>query len=546
MTNKIYVQMDTLRYTRAGLATRVPLDLRVGTHNNVVLVRPTRVRPVQAGHCGFARDSSFPLPGTLLGLWSSKPVGAAFSHHTAIDPAWGGDCVQVYGHCSSPGEDDANKALADRRARIGAALLRTDFEAFVSVADEEGWGVDALQSMLRTLACDPGPVDGKAERLTNDAARLFADRYNRGVYHPNLVPPDTQLSIEVVSLQDVRLALMEAFVLVQGCSLPSTQLHAEHPSHGCGAFNLIDSGRLAPNRRVSIVVHAERPAHSENAPCVSGDANACAVVDEHTQRCLWYREHIADAASPSVTLFDPRWLWLGDDRYVLSALTTADDEAAVQFQLLETDADSGDIRTEGEVLNGVVRGGVAAVVWASGRTPEAADGRPPGDHLPRFRAHHPEDSGSHPVEADWPTRETLQVLAVTDAPESLRARSGVVRVRALDGSYEHLSPFSSAQPLSPRHLALEFPSVPMNVRLEVTVESGELRWPIFERAEAKVLRDGCRSGDMCQELPPAPPLPQYDLDEVELDWTASVGVDEELEPQDVLDGHGFPWIDDDD
>lgn len=59
------VEVDSLEYTRTGLRTREPLPLQVGRHNQVVLVRPARVRSVAASHAGFPVDGSFPMPAVL-------------------------------------------------------------------------------------------------------------------------------------------------------------------------------------------------------------------------------------------------------------------------------------------------------------------------------------------------------------------------------------------------------------------------------------------------------------------------------------------------
>jgi len=52
---------DTLAYTGEGLKTREDLVLRVGQHNRVGVVRPTRARAVSGAYGGFAVGESFPL-----------------------------------------------------------------------------------------------------------------------------------------------------------------------------------------------------------------------------------------------------------------------------------------------------------------------------------------------------------------------------------------------------------------------------------------------------------------------------------------------------
>lgn len=543
MTKTIRVHADSFDYTRRGLKSREPIPLTVGQHNRIVVIRPRRVRAIQGGNTGFAKDTSFPLPGTLVAFWRAKELGEAFSHHGERDAGWDQKVFQVYGHCSESGDEGHNKKLADRRARVGQALLTSDVELFRSVADEEGWGDAEVQSMLRVLACDPGPVDGKPGRLTEAAIAQFAERYNRGVYHRGGgVEPSQTLETDGKLTEAVRVGLLEAFVVAQGAGFESDRLHPQHPAHGCSEYNRIDLEKVAPNRRLAIIGHPEPPEFSEHAPCVAGDEQACAVVDDKPMRCMWYRDHVTEAGPVAPMLFDPRWLWLGEDRYALSALTTADDGTPVHFELMEPPPGSGgSSEPSGPPLQGEVRGGVAAVVWSSGQAPRAEDGRPPTEHTPRFRASHPGQASSV-VEADWPTRRTLRVLQIADDPDAIRARKGGLRLLALDGSYEHFSPFASAEPESKRHMALEFPDVPGAVRVDLLVESGDLRWPIFERAGVEALPGNCRSGDKCEELPPPPGPPQYSLDEIELDWSASVGVAEDEEATEGEEEVGFDWI----
>ncbi len=523
MTREVRIHLDTLQYTRKGLKTREGIALDVGHDHRVVLVRPDRVAAPATSGVAFAPNCAFPRPGLLMSLWTAKPTRSAFTHHRGQDPRWGGRHVQLFGH-TDPDERDA-KALSERRARVAAALLTSDVHLFESVCAEERWGDWTIQSMLRALACDPGPVDGAIERLTIAAVHTFAERYNRGVYHrdhpdsgPRALEPSDALD------ENTRCAIREAFVLVHGLGPGSHTLLPHHATHGCSAFNRL--GDATPtNRRMTILSHAAIPVLSENAPCTVGDEQACAVVDDHPYSCMWFREHAIETTPAPPRLFDPRWLWIRDDRYVLSALTTAEDGESVLFEV----SDGGAKASDGEGLEGVVRGGVAAVVWASGMAHDEADGRPSDLAEPRFRVHHPAFEASS-TEAKWPEREALEVLQLCDDAASVHRWSGGIRVTAQDGSYERYTPYSEAIARSTRHLVLVFPDVPSNGRVDIVHESGELRRKLLAGVIGETVSGNCLADEQCSELPPAPPAPDYSLDDLELDDYASVDIATEVLP----------------
>ncbi len=520
MTREIQVHMDTLRYTREGLASRGGIALEVGQHNQVVLVRPKRTRAVRTTGVGFAEGSAFPLCGALMVLWRGQEAGAPFTHHTARDPGWDGSVLQLYGH-STPAEQTDDKALSQRRSRAARALICSDVAAFHALADEDGWGDAQSQSMLRTLGCDPGPVDGTPERLTQTAVRTFAERYNRGVYHRNASPPPTTIPEDGELSRAIHEAIRDAFVCAHGLGTPDDQLHPSHPVHGCCGFNRA-SDAVPANRRVTVLTYPVTPELSHNAPCTLGDSQACAVVDDHANSCMWFREHVIEASPDTPTLLDPRWLWIGENRYVLSALTTADDDETVHFEVFDSAADDA----EPEQLEGVVRGGVAAVVWTSTAPPTESDGRPPDHTQPRFRISHPHHEQAEAF-ANWPERKTLELIQFTDDLEVAQQWSGGVRVVAQDGSYEHYTPFSEAVPRSPRLVVLSFPDVPTNARVDVIHESGDLRRPILTAAVVETVLGNCEAGEQCEELPPPPAPPDNSLEDIELDESASVGVAED-------------------
>lgn len=101
----IRVHIDTLEYTRAGLQTKEPINLKVGEHNSIVLVRPKRLVPRSVAYASFRSNSSFPTPGVLLlGLgFALDRVSDQFEQESTRA------IYQVYGHTDASGEDEPNK-----------------------------------------------------------------------------------------------------------------------------------------------------------------------------------------------------------------------------------------------------------------------------------------------------------------------------------------------------------------------------------------------------------------------------------------------------
>ena len=131
-------------------------------------------------------------------------------------------------------------------------------------------------------------------------------------------------------------------------------------SHGCAAFNTATSDRADPvNRRVSLVLHPTELAYPEAVPCARGDASACAVVDDHEHRCMWFREHVHEAPASSALHhhFNGSWLRLTNEKIFLSVLTTVPDGDPLTFVVRSSDHA---VLAE---LEGYVEHGVGQVVW---------------------------------------------------------------------------------------------------------------------------------------------------------------------------------------
>ncbi len=374
----IQVHIDTLEYTREGLKTREPINLQVGSHNRVVLIRPDRARPSSAGMGGFAENSCFPTPSALavfLSISLSDALVDLFNGFFGKEEKPDTRVFQLYGHADATGDEAANKALSERRAEAMRAILTRDVDAFVALGEQERWGYAEQQVMLRALQCDPGPIDGEPGDLTENATRDFQSDYIAGIFHAHteLTQRNPALDVDGDLGPDTYKALLEA--LVMGCSpgIPVEQLHPSHPAVGCSEYNLISEESTSANRRVTLVIHDQLPVHHDAAPCTDGDHSACPFDGRDRSGCLWYREHVRDPVQEEFAHhhYDLRWLPLPNGGVLLSALTTLQDGDDVTFQAFRT----GDVRGPEDVhednldrplsepLAGLVRSGVAQVVW---------------------------------------------------------------------------------------------------------------------------------------------------------------------------------------
>jgi hypothetical protein len=368
--HEIRVHADELEYTSDGLRTGEHLPLRAGVHNRVVVTRPKRVKAVPIGYGAFDHDSTFPTPGVL-----AVGMGAAFENLLGKLGVDASTIYQFYGHAEATGDDAYNKGLSDRRARCVQAVFVGDVEPVRDLAREEEWGVREHQIMLRVLRCDPGAIDGEGGPVTEAAVAMFQREYSDGVFHrhleqepPAVLADDGKLNAATVD------ALIEAYVLATSPRVPAQRVHPTHPVVGCSEFNRVSLDEPAANRRIALVVHEVLPPFHDRAPCTVGDHTVCPLDEgDESFRCLWYREHVEEVALAELVHrhFDLRWLDLPNGKILLSALTTLPEGAPVDFQVFRTapienqEAIAAETLAEplSDSLRGIIRGGVAQVVW---------------------------------------------------------------------------------------------------------------------------------------------------------------------------------------
>lgn len=278
---------------------------------------------IPAGVFGF--DSSFPRPG----IWASL---TGFPELLAAQPAG----VVAFGHTDAVGSDAYNKQLSDRRARAVSGLIRSNLNEIRGIAQEEDWGLDTYQAMLRAVGCDPGPPDGDAGEMTTAALRAFQEGYPRGLFispdHPRAGdPPKTTGSLD----SPTKAAILEAYVHHLGLGLENLP-SVGRTFAGCGEFNR-QSEDAAENRRVTLAIFQDVP--DEAFPCADGDEKKC-TLDGSTglRRCSFYREQVDEPEEPSVIaeFFEDHWMPTPSLRAYMSVLTSLPDDTPVTFKVFRS------------------------------------------------------------------------------------------------------------------------------------------------------------------------------------------------------------------
>lgn len=345
---------------------------QMGRHYRLVVDPPTPTASVTAGQ--FGANSSFPTPGILVPL-----LGISFADFFAdlglprTDPIY-----QVFGHAEPDGDQAANKALSDRRAKVFAALLVGDVDAVQAIADEEKWGLREQQVILRVLRCDPGAIDGEPGAVTSRAIEIFQAEYRDGVFHRHRegkdAPRNPGLAVNGAMDDATAHALIEAFVVATSPRIAAGRMHPTHPVAGCSEFNRLEVKGSRRDRRLAIVMHDELPDDHDPQPCKEGDHGACPVDGrDPVKRCSWYRSHVVDPEPTAVAHrhLDLRWLSLPNGKLLLSAVTTVPDDEEVTFQVFRTKPIAGIEELCDDALGeplcepkiGLVRGGIAQLVW---------------------------------------------------------------------------------------------------------------------------------------------------------------------------------------
>ncbi|MEO7424050.1 MAG: HET-C-related protein [Fibrobacteria bacterium] len=186
----------------------------------------------------FDLNKCFLLPSAMHGI---KEIKDLYDQHPNSN-------LLVAGHTDTSGKDDFNLTLSLERADAVSAFLTDNVDAWMKFFDnpaaEKKWGTKEVQGMLSALP-DGGPVHyaGPQNGVRDGATKKAVSDFQAA----------NGLKVDGIAGPNTRKALVEAYMALDGTSLPSgTTL----TTHGCGEnfpVDGTDDGKRDPdNRRVEI------------------------------------------------------------------------------------------------------------------------------------------------------------------------------------------------------------------------------------------------------------------------------------------------------
>lgn len=174
--------------------------------------------------------------------------------------------LALFGHTDAVGEDVSNKKLSERRAASVFAFLTKDADAWMTLYDEEKWGLISSQELLKFLGHDPGLIDGKDGPKTQAAVKGFKSAAG--------LASNGQLDTAT------RKAMYNSFI--DKCNADPVSAKEfdsiDGKSHaGCSEFNrVLDvSGESAENRRIALFFLKSNKNFPIQYPCKQGDVAPC-------------------------------------------------------------------------------------------------------------------------------------------------------------------------------------------------------------------------------------------------------------------------------
>lgn len=371
---------DDVSIPRQAIASG-PRPLRLARHHRFVVMPP-------------ASHPTISYPSSIFAIESALPTAAIHDVTTISQESADRDGsvrFAIFGHTDLRDDADANKLLADRRARAVFGMLTGDWDEFSAAVEDEPLPLAAYQMMLRVLGCNPTAIDGEGGAQTSIAITSFRRAYNADAWHDEGRARVYGDLPEGDALDDAtKRAIVDAYhAELAGKMDPGRFIGPKHV--GCGEFNPLGD-RDVDNRRVTLTVFGQGAPRDEEFPCKHGDAGACQIEGDGMFTCRFYRERIAEKDVPHElsAFWDFDWMRTTTGKTHLSALTHLPDcnDAKFIVRVVEggrqpEDCDGhGAAPKHGEVvaeLDGLVRAGVAYALWDHG------DGYDPLDQEQWFR-----------------------------------------------------------------------------------------------------------------------------------------------------------------
>ena len=175
--------------------------------------------------------------------------------------------IIVFGHTDRVGDEMYNKKLSERRAESTYAFVTDQPDIWERLYNQENWGTRVIQTILKDLGNDPGPIDGVKGEQTSAAIKQFQGANGLAVDGNAGTSTRKKLFLNYMTgKRDVKVADAQ---------------FAPPKFMGCGEFNPLvepNANELAnrapgnePNRRIVFYLFKNAP----TIPCKIGDIAPC-------------------------------------------------------------------------------------------------------------------------------------------------------------------------------------------------------------------------------------------------------------------------------
>lgn len=166
--------------------------------------------------------------------------------------------VMIFGHTDKVGSDEDNKGLSERRALSVYAFITNDADEWEKLYNhpKEKWGLKVVQTILKDLGHDPGPIDGVMGDKTRAAIKSFD-------------PASSD------NTPDLRKKLFKAYMTGKHDAKIEADRFMDPKHMGCSEFNPVvaTEAQCEANRRVTFYIfHKDR---LPKLPCKEADLAPC-------------------------------------------------------------------------------------------------------------------------------------------------------------------------------------------------------------------------------------------------------------------------------
>ena len=291
------------------------VNVTIGSPTNVELP-PTVYRGRLVGML-FDSDKTFLLPSAIRGIKELKQLYDRYP----------GSQVLVVGHADKKGDATYNRKLSEERAKIIAAYLQDDADAWMGAYDDgkpagKKWGTLEDQYMLQTVAGFEGAATGKLDDATKTALKEWPRR-----------------------------KLVETYQAQDETTLPKGTVLQ---THGCGESHPEADGddeeSLRQNRRVEVFLFQGPIEPAPQASCPSGGCSEwkewvgksvetidlAEAPENAVELFLGWPQHVADAVGDVTLILDGTNV--ARQTKPLAKARKEDGFAVISFRWLDRDA----------------------------------------------------------------------------------------------------------------------------------------------------------------------------------------------------------------